>query len=159
MDPNPGLKTAILTRSKALSGDDGTFGHIVTPSGNKYCSGELPNRNNLRNRSCINPSKYHVKNLWSEHHKRNLWHILGVDGHDNIEIHSGNLCGDVDMGYASDVLGCQLYGDSIAMFREGEVVEGHHLTRDQRGVTNTVATLKKLMAELGDEFFLDIREE
>lgn len=160
-----GDRYAVLTRDLKISGDDGTFGHIVTDEHEgvvvKACSGELPNRGNVHDLSDIparpgNP--YLVEDAWSEKHQKNVWHIRGVEGRDVIEIHSGNLCGDVTKDYASDILGCQLYGDTIALFRQGEVVEGHHLKKDQRGVTNTVATLAKLRAHLGPKFWLEIKE-
>lgn len=158
MDNTDDLPVAVLTRNLSLSGDDGTFGDIVAPSGLRGKTGELPNRDNKPDISCILAGGYLVEDAWSEKHQKNVWHIRNVQGRDQEEIHSGNLCGDVSLGFASDVLGCQIWGDSIAMFREGEVVEGHHLTRDQRGVTNTVATLAKFRAELGLRFWLEIKE-
>jgi len=57
--------------------------------------------------------------LFSPHFKRNVYHVMGVQGRDktgqmaNVEIHPGNVCGDVDMGYTSDVEGCILLGNAF----------------------------------------------
>lgn len=149
------MRKATLTSEPST--DEGTLGELVTDSGFKCVTGELPNRGDAHNVSCIAPTGgvFPVKREWSEKHQAYLFHVIDPT-RGMIEIHTGNLCGDVSKGYASDVLGCILPGVSWGLFREGEKVGNHVLTRDQRGVTASRIALKVLTDDLGNEFELTI---
>jgi hypothetical protein len=58
---------------------------------------------------------------------------MDVPGREGILIHQGNLCGDVRIGFKSNVLGCVLVGDRLG------VIGG------QAAVLNSTATLRRLM--------------
>jgi hypothetical protein len=96
-----------LTRTK--TGDDGTFGLLQTPNHSLF-TGELPWRDNKTDLSCIPDGSYVCRWLYSPHHNRNIYHVLNVPNRGDVEIHSGNYCGDVERGYRSDVLGCIILG-------------------------------------------------
>lgn len=151
------MRSVIITRGP--SSDEGTFGELVTDSGFKCVTGELPDRGNARGISCIPKGTYQASKRWSEKHKANLFHVDDVPNRDDVEIHSGNLCGDVAKSFASDVLGCILPGAAVEVFKGGSQVGAHELAKDQRGVTSSAATLAAFHADLGsaESFFLTIR--
>lgn len=103
------LPRAILQRQ--TGGDWGTPGHLSIAGSDWSCDTlELPDRNNVPDKSRINPGAYRCEMQWSDHFKRMIYHVLGVPGHGAIEIHGGNWAGDKDMGLHSDVKGCALLG-------------------------------------------------
>lgn len=67
---------------------------------------ELPWRDNIRRKSCITaPGRYRCIMVRSPRFGP-VYMVTGVNGRDSILIHSGNVAGNVDLGFASDVLGC-----------------------------------------------------
>lgn len=105
------MKTAILRRSQ--TGDTGTFGTLEV-DGMSFHTGELPWRDNVRQKSCVPAGDYLCK--WSKSPKFGwVYKLQDVPGRSDVLIHAGNWCGDVDQGYASDVLGCILLGSAKGM--------------------------------------------
>jgi hypothetical protein len=98
---------------------------------------ELPWRENNKNISCIPPGEYEATKYDSPKHGDVIL-LLEVDGRDMIEIHSGN--------YTRQILGCILVGDSIK-YLDGDSIPD---------VTNSKATLAKLMGRLPDVFKINI---
>ncbi len=135
--------------------DQGKFGTIITPRGQVFDTGELPWRNNIPDKSCIPTGIYPVKWLWSPHHNRNVYHVMGVPGRDkngqlaNVEIHSGSYCGDVDKGFRSDVLGCMLLGKGLATGKVGDAGE-----IEQRIIINSKTSVSKFEGEMNCEDFM-----
>jgi hypothetical protein len=58
---------------------------------------------------------------------------MDVPGREGILIHQGNFCGDVRIGFKSNVLGCVLVGDRLG------ILSG------QQAVLNSTATLRRFM--------------
>lgn len=138
--------TATLTRFR--TGVDGTFGNLTVVRDRKefHCvTGELPWLSNKRRVSCIPNGTYSCELRWSPKFQKQLWHIDGVDNRSEILIHSGNYCGDVASGYATDTQGCVLVG------------QRHNRIGETRIVASSRAALADLMAFLAPETRLELR--
>jgi len=100
------MRKAVLTRIE--TGDEGTFGEILTDSGFKCFSGELPWRNNAPGKSCIPAGIYVCQYLFSPKHGKcyHVDHITAVKGRSDIQIHSANWMGDETRGKKCQLLGC-----------------------------------------------------
>ncbi len=94
---------------------------------------ELPWENNTRNISCIPAGEYDAVQYLSRKFGSVVW-IKHVDERSGIEIHPGN--------YTRQIRGCILVGDSIK-YLDGDTI---------LDVTNSRATLNKLMSQLPEEF-------
>lgn len=157
--------TATLERAK--SDDQGTPGSLLTSAGFRCATYELPDLNDQPDISCIPFGSYQCVWLWSDSHKRFIYHVLGVRNRTVIEIHAGNFAGNVTKGYVSQVKGCCILGSSIQLFKKGTVYshESPPLGRDQKGVVESVATVKAFEESLKDingeqqEFTLIIRKQ
>ena len=104
-----------LTLVRGPGTNQGTPGVLLRRDGTRMAfTLELPWRDNRRMRSCIPPGdlppgEYPVRCVVTP--KRGpVYLVQGVKGRDSILIHSGNVAGDVELGYESDVLGCILLG-------------------------------------------------
>lgn len=104
------MKEVYLNRDP--SDDQGTSGVVTTPSGSRYYSGELPDLDNIPDKSCVKKASIICRYLPSPKHGW-CYYLLDVDGRVNVEIHAGNFFGNVDKGYKSDVLGCIILGRAI----------------------------------------------
>lgn len=110
------MNDIILVRLEST--DQGTFGRlIVNRTGWSCATAELPWRDNARNRSCIPAGKYECDYLESSASGkyRKVYHVKDVPDRSGILIHAGNLAGDVEKGYKSDVDGCILLGTARGM--------------------------------------------
>lgn len=148
------MRRVVITRGPST--DHGTFGALVVEKSEfTAVTGELPFKNNQRDVSCIPLGIYPCKLRVSARFKKKLYHVENVPGRDGVLIHSGNLCGDKSKGYESQVEGCILLGDHIAVFQAGEAPAG---IKDQKGVTNSAATVCAFMEEMeGEDFTLVIQ--
>src|ERR1700752_56692 len=97
---------------RAESTDEGTFGTIILQDGWTCFTGELPWRDNKSNISCVPPGSYAVMPFTSSTHGKCL-KLENVPNRTDVEIHAGNWCGDVSMGYDSDLLGCIIVGTNV----------------------------------------------
>jgi Family of unknown function (DUF5675) len=104
------MRTCTLTRTE--TGNDGTFGHLVTDEGLFLRSGELPWRNNEPGRSCIPIGKYEVYYALSPT-KGWCYHVTKVPDRLDIEIHPANFCGDRILGMKCQLEGCICLGTSV----------------------------------------------
>lgn len=112
------MKDVLLTRQRTSS--QGTFGELSI-DGLYFKTGELPDKGNASGLSCIPPGEYDV--AWQESPKfGEVYTLQDVPGRSHILIHSGNLCGDVQRGYKSDVEGCILLGHSVGLLNGQEAV-------------------------------------
>jgi hypothetical protein len=141
----PVQRKATLTRQP--SAPDGTFGTLFTDSGYQCVTAERPWADNAQNSSCILPSpggppvSYLCLFQWSPSHNANVYHLQGVDGHTQIEMHAANVI--------EELLGCICVGEEVAVFAASGIREGMPPTT-HRGVTNSVATLAKFEASMRD---------
>lgn len=141
------MKQAALKRMP--SADTGTFGQMWV-DGFTCITGELPWRNNLHDKSCIPAGTYTCKLLYSPSHAKDLYHVMNVPNRGNIEIHSGNWCGNTDVGLKSDVLGCIILGSSIGILTPPGM-------KPQKALLNSSNTLDLFMAYMkGEDFTLII---
>jgi hypothetical protein len=104
------------------STDDGTFGELVTDSGLRLATGELPWKNNDHGKSCIPAGIYRCHWIRSPKHGW-CYQIMDVPGRSMIEIHSANFMGDVDKGKVSQLLGCVALGLSVGELAPSPVQE------------------------------------
>lgn len=108
------MRYATIQRKE--SGDPGTFGVLsVAGSAFKCVTGELPWRNNIRSVSCIRPGSYVCLWQFSPAHHRQVYELQNVPARNDVQIHSGNWCGDKEKGLRSDVAGCILLGDVVGV--------------------------------------------
>lgn len=100
----------ILTRLQ--TGNEGTFGRISV-DGVSYYSGELPDRDNAPNVSCIPKGSYPCIWTYSEKLKRKAYLVQNVKGRAGIRIHSANFMGDDSKGFKRQLNGCIALGEKI----------------------------------------------
>lgn len=136
------MRTAVLTRQ--ATGDEGTWGDLVTDSGFKCRTLELPCRDNEKGKSCIPLGTYTFK--WrTDSPKHGECYEMEQDteapGRTNIQIHSANFAGDADKGFRCQLLGC------IAPGLEIGVLEG------QKAILSSKAATKALADALNREPF------
>ena len=116
---------AIIDRRVVLerqeTGPMGTFGQIHF-DGRSLFTGELPERENIANLSCIPTGLYQVIWSYSPAFKRMMFLVTSVKGRSGIRIHSGNLCGDRSMGHRTHVYGCILLGRKMGYLHDQKAV-------------------------------------
>lgn len=106
--------TITRTHEAGDQGCQGTFGVLqVDGLSGTWFTGELPWRDNRPDVSRIPAGSYLCKLQFSPHFQRMLYHVLGVPDRGDVEIHNGNYCGDVTLGFKSDVEGCTILGNGI----------------------------------------------
>lgn len=151
---------------RTQSRDDGTLGNLSIYGSEFSCyTLELSDRGNANGISCI-PYGFYV-GRWTNHPAHGwCWQILNVKGRSDILIHSANLAGNTEQGYAKQILGCIALGSGVAIFQAGTSfhVEGpkgleiEQLSRDQRGLTSSKTALAAFNAVMGTaDFDLEIR--
>lgn len=131
------MKHAVLRRTE--TSDEGTFGHLEV-EGRSFHTGELPWRDNAQGRSCIPAGEYVCH--WQNSPKFGwCFEITHVPDRSRVLIHAGNLCGDVDLGFETDVEGCTLLG-----LKRTEI-------NGQRAVGGSKDAMKQFHALMGTEDF------
>jgi len=117
--------------------DDCTLGRLYC--GEFQCMTlELPWLGNEPNISCIPEGDYECVKYTSPRSGSEVILVLTVEGREAIEIHSGN--------YTRQILGCILVGDSVKWLDSDSIPD----------VTNSKATLQKLLSLLPHKFTLSI---
>lgn len=146
-----------LTLVRLFSGNDGTFGKLILPSGYSCFTAELPYKDNKKEISCIPKGLYKITPRQATNKfKYTHYKVLEptgeeVMGRDNILIHVGNYAGDTSLGKKSDVEGCILVGDSVRITKINNI--------PQMYVANSRVTFNKVMSELQNkEYELFIKE-
>lgn len=104
------MRVAVLLRQPST--DEGTFGTLTLDDGWKCATGELPARENQAGLSSIPAGAYICKWQLSPKHGW-CYHVTGVSGRSDIEIHSANFCGDRLLGKRCQLLGCIAPGESV----------------------------------------------
>lgn len=157
------MVTLTIIRSK--TGDTGTFGSITLPSGKVLSTAELrDNQPWISDFSCApvpkDPNGYLCQYAWSPKHQKNVYHVRGVDGAPNTEIHVGNFSGDTRIKatdgsqlYQSDVLGCILLGESFGQRMTTHLTEN----KMQDAVISSTQAIGEFEAEMNQQdFYLKI---
>jgi hypothetical protein len=121
------VRKATLTRKE--TGDQGTFGLLVTDRGFSCVTGELPWRDLDGNgigdsrTSCVTPGTYTCRWAYSPAFGFWLYRLEGVVGREGILIHTGNFVGDKAKNFRSDVLGCILVGKKLGTGHNQKMVQ------------------------------------
>lgn len=102
---------AVLERLE--SSDQGTFGRITFGNTTLF-TGELPERDNAANASCIPPGKYVCRWTYSPAFKRQMYLVDGVPKRAGIRIHSANFMGDAPP-YKKQLNGCIALGERLGV--------------------------------------------
>lgn len=139
------MKQLTLTRQESTA--QGTLGLLIVelPSVFFY-TGELPDKNDQVDVSCIPLGQYTCRIVANDHMTelfgRDMYQILDVPGRTDCFIHAGNYFGDVSKGYRSDVEGCILLGMHAGKFGRQQVV------------TDSRSAIQKFMDLMGGEDFI-----
>ncbi len=117
--------------------NDCTLGRLWLPNGWQCFTLELPWLDNKRSISCIPAGTYKA---FKRNSPRNgaVFELRNVPNRTNIQCHAGN--------YTRQIEGCILVGDSIRFLDDDSVPD----------VTNSTATLQRLLAQLPDNFEVKI---
>lgn len=142
------MKQAILLRQ--AESDEGTFGTLKVYEGGALLyscfTGELPDRDNQQNMSCIPLGRYTCQ-PWHSKKFPNHYNVMRVPGREAILIHEGNFCGDKTKGYKRNVAGCILVGRALG------TIQG------QKAVLSSRLAMNDLRDVLGENLFsLEIKE-
>lgn len=101
-----------VTLVRTESSDEGTFGVLVLPGfPGVFYTGELPDRDNAPNVSCIPTGTYKGVWVYSPRFKRKMFLIEPTAPRSGIRIHSANFCGDKEKGYKKQLHGCIALGE------------------------------------------------
>ena len=133
------LKTLQLYRSYGT--DEGTPG-VLLYQGQAVCyMMELPDRNNARNLSRINPGLYLCKYLprSASGKYKDVYHLQSVPKRSGVLAHSGNVAGDKLKGYKTHSWGCllpalrlgKLYGQLAGLASRAALRKLHAVTGRQ----------------------------
>ena len=129
---------AVLERLE--SSDQGTFGRITFGSTTLF-TGELPEKGNASNASCIPAGTYKCVWTYSPAFKRRMYLVDRVPSRAGIRIHSANFMGDKSCG-----LKCQLHG-CIALGEKLGKMDG------QKAVLLSVPAIRKLETFMNRQSF------
>jgi len=102
----------LLTRVE--SSDHGTFGVLSFP-GFSCFTGELSNRDNKSNISCIPKGVYKAVWTYSPRFKRMMYLLESIPNRGGIRIHSANLMGDDTKGFKRQLNGCIAFGSKLGI--------------------------------------------
>jgi hypothetical protein len=142
---------ARLTLLRGPSTDQGTPGALLRPDGSRIAySLELPWRGNRRCRSSVPPglppAGEYLCRMRRSPKFGPVYEVLGVPGRSNILIHAANVAGDVEKGFATDLLGCIALGTYLGT-KEGQLA-----------VLVSRPAVSAFQREMGgDDFLLEIR--
>lgn len=101
-----------LTLERVETSDHGTFGRVVV-DGRVLFTGELPDRGNAPNISCVPAGTYGCEWTWSPAFKRFMYLLGPTPGRSGIRIHPANLCGDRACGLKAHLNGCIALGERL----------------------------------------------
>lgn len=140
--PGSGPKVTI---SRLDSSDQGTFG-VLQIENLKLFTGELPNRSNQPNVSCIPTGTYLCLWTFSPRFKRHLYEVTNVPNRNGIRIHSANLMGDDTKGFKRQLNGCIALGEKLGVIDR------------QKAVLLSKPAIRQFEAALGGKpFILEIK--
>ena len=128
---------ATIRLIRDTTSDQGTFGKIYLEETGEYLSEslELPDRDNMSNKSCILPGDYKLTPWNSRKFPRTLY-VHNTPGRSAILIHSANFAGNTDKGLKTHLLGCIAPGN-----RRG-VLEGQQAILASRPALRRIVALK-----------------
>ena len=135
---------AVLDRLE--SSDQGTFGRITFGDTTLF-TGELPEKDNASNASCIPAGKYKCVWTYSPAFKRQMYLVESVPGRSGIRIHSANFMGDKSCGMKCQLHGCIAFGEKLG------VMDG------QKALLLSASAVRKLESAMARQpFELEVRD-
>jgi len=143
----------VLTRTKEATRGQGTFGvlRVVDENGNTVYScntGELPDHQNKTGISRVMMDTYRCDWTVSKKFPNGTFELEDKHGREGVRIHIGNWCGDVALGWRSDVEGCILLGTA----QEVRVCI-KNFGRSQEGVFNSTVAFNEFNRIMGKRPF------
>ncbi len=105
-----------ITLTRLETSDQGTFGTMIVPNDDYlefFYTGELPDRDNRSNISCIPKGIYKVSQVDWLKHKKKVYMVQGVKGRGGILIHAANYMGDMEKGWKTQLKGCIALGERL----------------------------------------------
>ena len=102
----------MITLVRHESTDQGTFG-VIKINELILFTGELPNRENKANISCIPTGKYRCVWTFSPRFKRFMYLVESVPQRAGVRKHAANLMGDASLGYKAQLNGCIALGEKL----------------------------------------------
>lgn len=103
------MTRAVLERLE--TSDQGTFGRLLAGALVLF-TGELPDRGNAPNVSCIPAGSYRCLWTFSPAFKRFMYLITPVSGRSGIRMHPANFCGD-NPPWRKQLNGCVALGEKL----------------------------------------------
>lgn len=129
-----------VTIARYPSTDSGTFGTLSVEGNDFTCvSLELPWKDDQPNISCIPLGNYSCSWRWSQSHGRDIYHVDGVSGRTNVEIHSANAI--------FELLGCICLGQEQCIFPPGTWPNIDVPVKGIQHSKQTVAAFEELMQQ------------
>jgi len=160
-----------LTLTRKSTGDSGTFGDLILPDGTILKTGECPWRDNKSVISRIPVSAGNPNGAYLAHLEKtgkhpstdnpDAWDANGVfvlqdvEGRTMCEIHVGNFCGDINLGYQSDVEGCIILGEQLGQ----EMTTRLSQNKMQDAVLSSTSAVEKFYKLMnGQDFLLVVQD-
>jgi len=111
----------VLVRIERLdTSDQGTFGRL-TAGGLTLFTGELPDRNNAPNVSCIPAGNYQCLWTFSPTFKRFMYAVVPVTGRSGIRVHPANYMGE-NPPWRKQLHGCIALGEKLGWMDKQKAV-------------------------------------
>ena len=104
------MKKVTLTRTSMS--DQGTFG-VLSVDEHAWFTGELPDRGNANDVSCIPLGTYPCSYTLSFRMRKRTYEVGNVPGRSGIRIHSANFMGDKAKGLHCQLNGCVALGKKL----------------------------------------------
>lgn len=105
-------KVANVLLRRIESSDQGTFGKLSFNNFSCF-TGELPDRNNESNISCIPKGKYLCSWTYSTRFRKKMYEVTNVPSRAGIRVHTANLMGDKTKGLRCQLNGCIALGSRL----------------------------------------------
>lgn len=113
------MNRVVLSRFE--TGDQGTFGKVFAPNLSLF-SGELPDRDNKPNISCIPAKAYSCRWTYSPRFQRFMYLVEDVPERTGVREHSANLMGDKALGFKAQLNGCIAFGERLGWIDKQKAV-------------------------------------
>lgn len=139
------IPTSKVIIQRLETSDDGTFGKLSYNNFSCF-TGELPDRNNESNISCIPKGTYQCQWTYSPRMRKFTYELRNVTGRTAIRIHSANFMGLPNPPKNKQVNGCIALGERIG------IMDG------QKAILISVPTIRQFETLMNQrEFILEIK--
>ena len=149
------MDTLIARLQRSPTTDQGTFGRLTFGTRTLHTT-ELPWRGNRQQRSCIPAGTYACALVQSPKFGR-VYGVANVPGRSHVLIHSANLGGDVDLGWATQLHGCIAPAERLGAMQVPATVT-HPARMQMAGLISRPALVTFMAWAGGQPFTLEITE-